>query len=115
MAATLACLPLASHFLPFSHQSVPQSSSAAAASKQKWTRVEGPVEATLLPLLEKMYWSGVQREMTHILLTLGKWQKSEDLVDGLGDEKNDLIHGFDTFMDQVSDSARDFAARYGTL
>jgi soluble cytochrome b562 len=62
-----------------------------------------------------MYWNGVSREMAHILLTLRKWQQPEYASVVLSDETDDFIHGFDTFMDQVSESARDFAARYGEL
>jgi hypothetical protein len=62
-----------------------------------------------------MYWNGVKREIAYILLTLRKWQQPEYASMILGDETDDFIHGFDTFVDQVSENARDFAARYGKL
>lgn len=64
--------------------------------------------------LVRMYWIGVRRELTHIVLTLRRWQ-GEGHADYsktvLPDEEDHLIHGYDTFLDQVSHSSRNFAAR----
>lgn len=62
-----------------------------------------------------MYWNGVKRELAHILLTLRKWQQPEYASTILSDETDNFIHGFDTFIDQVSETSREFAARYGKL
>jgi hypothetical protein len=110
-----ACIPFAAHSLQFSKQSAHQSSSAAAASRQTWIPINGPIQETLLPQLQGMYWAGVKQEMIHILLTLAKWQQPVYSSTILSDETDTLIHGFDTFMDQVSENARDFAVRYGEL
>ncbi|KAH0551494.1 hypothetical protein GP486_007292 [Trichoglossum hirsutum] len=109
MPSTLACLPIP---LPSSsRRSVPQSSSITTAPNLRWRRI-GAARDHLLSELQKMYWNGVNREMAHILLTLGKWQQPEFASVVLRDESDDFIHGFDTFTDQVSETARDFAARY---
>jgi hypothetical protein len=61
-----------------------------------------------------MYWAGVKRELPHILLTLRKWQTRPEYRDAvLADEQDTLIHGFDTFLDQVSHSSRTHAQKYG--
>jgi soluble cytochrome b562 len=65
--------------------------------------------------MQTMYWNGVKRELAHILLTLRKWQQPKYASTILSDETDDFIHGFDTFIDQVSETAREFADRYGTL
>jgi hypothetical protein len=62
-----------------------------------------------------MYRNGVMRETAHILLTLNKWQTPKFGSIELSDEKGNFIHGLDTFLDQVSESARELAARYGKL
>lgn len=112
-SALAASVPLAIHSLQSGKKSAHQSSSAATGSKQKWIPIDGPVQETLLPQLKRMYWAGVKQEMIHILLTLAKWQQPVYSSTVLSDETDTLIHGFDTFMDQVSESARDFAVRYG--
>lgn len=73
----------------------------------------GPAHAHLRDELLHMYWAGVRREIAHIVLTLRRWQGSKELSDTIiPDEENHLIHGFDTFLDQVSHSSRRFAHRY---
>ena len=114
MSTALTCLPLVSQFLPTSRrgQGIPQSSSITTSPNLKWSPIKGPVEETLFPELQTMYWNGVKRELARILLTLKKWQQPEYASTILVDEKDDFIHGFDTFVDQVSESSRDFASRY---
>ena len=117
MLSTLSSLPFAVQMFPGSRQdriaaSAPQSSSVTAPPNLKWTKIIGPVQETLLRELQKMYWDGVKRELIHILLTLRKWQQSDFAETTLLDEKDDFIHGFDTFVDQVSESSRNFATRY---
>jgi hypothetical protein len=61
----------------------------------------------------EMYWAGVKRELPYILLTLRKWQTREKYSGTiLPDEENHLIHGFDTFVDQVTHSSRHHSRRY---
>lgn len=66
----------------------------------------GPAAEHLQNELLKMYWIGVQRELPYILLTLRRWQSCEDMAGLLPDEKDNHIHGFDTFLDQVSYTSR---------
>ena len=63
--------------------------------------------------LRDMYWTGVKHEILLILLTLKEWQlpKYDSVV--LQDEVELSIHGYDTFIDQINKSSRDFAERYG--
>jgi hypothetical protein len=77
-----------------------------------WEEV-GSAYERLLPELRKMYWDGVRRELAHILLTLHEWQQSKYSKIVVEDEEDDFIHGYDTFLDQVSFHSRVFAQRYG--
>lgn len=80
-----------------------------------WERV-GPEVVTfeaLLQQLEKIYWDGMKNELEVILLTLKRWQEAEYSSVLLDDETDDFVHGFDTFIDQVSQQSRAFADRYG--
>jgi len=63
--------------------------------------------------LQEMYWAGVRRELKHIVLTLKKWQWPEYASTVLPDENDHFIHGYDTFLDQVSQSTWNFAQRHG--
>lgn len=114
MSSTFNCLPYASHLFPASRRgnSVPQSSGITAAPNLKWQPVKGPVQESLLQELQKMYWAGVKRELGHIILSLKKWQTPDYASVILSDEQDDFIHGFDTFVDQVSETSREFAERY---
>jgi hypothetical protein len=116
MSSTLAAyVPLVNHSLQSSKHSAYQSGSAATGSRQKWITIDGPVQETLLPQLQGMHWAGVKQELIHVLLTLAKWRQPVYSSTVLSDETDSFVHGFDTFMDQVSESARDFAVRYGEL
>jgi hypothetical protein len=117
MSSTLTCLPFAAQLLPGSRSgrvttSAIQSSNITRAPNLKWEKIDGPVQETLFREMQKMYWEGVRRELLPILLTLRKWQQSEFAETTLVDEKDDFIHGFDTFVDQVSETSRGFADRY---
>ena len=103
---------IASRFLSGSAQPLVQgSSNVADGPRTPWERV-GPAEAHLHRALLDMYWSGVKRELAHIVLTLKKWQQPEYAETVVPDEQDDFIHGYDTFLDQVSQTSRDFAHRY---
>jgi hypothetical protein len=88
------------------------SSNITPAPDLPWHLI-GPAEDHLLAELEKMYWEGVRRDLEIILLTLKKWQQPEYSSVFLSDETDSFIHGFDTFIDQVSQESRAFATRYG--
>ena len=79
-----------------------------------WTAI-GDAETHLLRELTSLYWEGVKRELEVVLLTLKKWQEPEYSSVVLDDEKENFIHGFDSFIDQVSQESRAFAVRYGML
>lgn len=86
-----------------------------AAPDIAWERIgseEGGAQ-TLLLELEQMYWDGVKNELEVILLALKQWQEAEYSSVSLEDESDDFVHGFDTFIDQVSQESRAFAHRYG--
>lgn len=63
--------------------------------------------------LEEMYWNGIKDELENIIRTLRIWGQSEFADVKIEDEDDDDIHGFDTFLDQVSQEARAHALRYG--
>jgi hypothetical protein len=117
MSSTLTCLPYPAQMFLGNRQrrtaaSAPQSSSITTSTNLKWTEIKGVVYENLIAELQNMYWNGVKRELTQILLTLRQWQKVDFAETTLLDETDDFIHGFDTFVDQVSEASRDFAARY---
>lgn len=77
-----------------------------------WTAIPDPQQA-LLQELKKMYWNGVRRELIDIIFTLKTWQHEDFAQVALSDENDHEIYGFDTFLDQVNESSRDFALQYG--
>ncbi|KAL4784227.1 hypothetical protein BJX76DRAFT_357191, partial [Aspergillus varians] len=95
-----------------SKSSLPSCISEAAISP--WTLIEeGPDH--LLHNLEQLYWTGVERELENVLLTLKEWQSQPLATSDLPDEVDDFIHGFDTFIDQVHEDSRDFAEQIALL
>ncbi len=78
----------------------------------KWTSIPNPQQA-LLQELRQLYWNGVKRELIDIIFTLKTWQHEDFEKVALSDETDQEIIGFDTFLDQVNESSRDFALQYG--
>lgn len=87
-----------------------------------WSHLSGEwrSDELLLPEIEEMYWDGVKRELEVVLLTMKQWQEQqeenedEDESIALPEETEvDFVHGYDTFIDQVSEESRKFARRYG--
>lgn len=67
--------------------------------------------------LGSMYWDGVKQELEAILDVLHRLQQPkhyEALKDLLPSHRNEE-YGFETFIDQVSESSHDFAKAYGNL
>lgn len=95
---------LAASSLPSSH--------ITSAPDISWTRV-GPGKDHILSELESLYWDGVKAELENIVRTLKAWQQPEFADVSIEDEDDDLIHGFDTFLDSVSQQSRAHAIRYG--
>ncbi|KAK4206667.1 hypothetical protein QBC37DRAFT_434622 [Rhypophila decipiens] len=98
-----------------------KASTASSASSGKYVtdapeveRVKiGPAVHHLYDAMLQMYWAGVRRELPYILLTLRKWRTHHEYSSFvLPDEEDLYIHGFDTFLDQVSHSSRKFKDRY---
>ena len=77
----------------------------------EWTSIPNPQQA-LLRELKQLYWNGVRRELTDIIFTLKTWQHEDFEKVALSDETDQEIYGFDTFLDQVNESSRDFALQY---
>lgn len=94
-------------------QSQPSASSnITSAPDQPWVQV-GPARDHLFVKLKELYWVGVRAELENILFTLKEWQ-SPDYADPIPlESEEDFVHGFDTFVDQVSQGARAMAKRYG--
>jgi hypothetical protein len=85
----------------------------ASRSKNEWKTIPDPQHA-LFQELQEMYWNGIKRELKQIILTIRTWQSSEFANINLPDE-NGAMTGFDTFIDQVSESSRQFATQYGSF
>ena len=108
--------PLASR-VPMAGMSLTESAHSeniTPAPRIPWQLV-GPARDHLLDHLNKMYWDGVKRELEVIIRTLRTWQQPQYESVVLKDENDDFIHGFDTFIDQVSQKSRAFATLYGTF
>ncbi len=93
-------------FLPSSHSNI------TPATEAPWTSL-GLGKKVLLRELETLYWEGVRGELENIIRTLNTWQKPEFSDVKVDDEDDIFIHGFDTFLDQVTEESRAFAIRYG--
>ncbi|KAJ4291337.1 hypothetical protein N0V88_006345 [Collariella sp. IMI 366227] len=78
-----------------------------------WTQLGSDKPDTLRTELEKLYWEGVTAELENIIRTLQAWDTPEFASAPFSDQRNDFVHGFDTFIDQVSQGAREFAIRAG--
>ncbi|KAF4440620.1 hypothetical protein F53441_12241 [Fusarium austroafricanum] len=101
--------------MPFFSRSVPIASTSASsahitnAPPIPSTRL-GPAASHLENELLRLYWQGVERELPYLLLTFRRWQSRQD-TNYLPDEQDDHIHGYDTFLDSVSDISRQFHER----
>ncbi|KAL6400977.1 hypothetical protein AUP68_16697 [Ilyonectria robusta] len=73
----------------------------------------GPASDHLRSKILALYWQGVKRELADIVLNLNKWQTRPKFAETvLPDEKASFIHGYDTFLDQVNKTSRDFNSRH---
>jgi hypothetical protein len=101
-----------SRLLPLRHSGKITASVSASASTEAetptWHRI-GEAHHHLLRELENLYWTGVEHELESVLLALRAWQRPENSKVELEDERDSFIHGFDTFIDQVSEDSRHFA------
>ncbi|KAL3707712.1 hypothetical protein TMatcc_005693 [Talaromyces marneffei ATCC 18224] len=88
-----------------------QSTRVPAVHHEEWSPIANSRES-LQRALEDMYWEGVRDELENIIRPLAIWQQPEFADVLVPDENDDFIHGFDTFVDQVSQHAREHAIRY---
>ncbi|KAJ5716603.1 hypothetical protein N7493_008514 [Penicillium malachiteum] len=96
--------------LPQSNQFL---SSVTPSRHKHWTKI-GPAETHLYKNIKQLYWIGAEQELENIIRTLSAWQNDSNSNVNVEDEDDDDIYGYDTFLDQVSKEARDFATHYGT-
>lgn len=75
----------------------------------------GPGKEHLQQNIERLYWVGVEQELENIIRTLNTWQNIKNCDASLEDETIGNIHGYDTFLGQVSQEEREFAVQYGKL
>jgi hypothetical protein len=103
---------------PFIHLfggSAPSSSSNITGSENRpWTLI-GEAKDHLIAELEQLYWMGVEQELESVILTLKTWQLEKLSEVTLEDESDNFVHGFDTFIDQVSEESRQFAGQVGIM
>lgn len=108
--ATMSCLSGIRLRHHFERSSLPNITHAPRAP---WKLV-GPASAHLQSELETLYWYGVRLELENTIRTLKTWQQSEYTDVAVDDEHDNNLHGFDTFIDQVTQETRAFAIRYGS-
>ncbi|KAK0722628.1 hypothetical protein B0T26DRAFT_228208 [Lasiosphaeria miniovina] len=83
-------------------------------TRPQWEEVPEAASA-LVRELEQLYWDGIRRELIEVIRTLKAWQHADLRDVELNEEKDGVeICGFDTFLDQVSESSREFAVDYAT-
>ena len=80
--------------------------------KVQWDDEPESSKVALAEGLQSLYWDGVRRELTQMILTLQEWQKPQYATVELREETNMPVEGFEHFVDQVSESSRDFAWKY---
>lgn len=89
-----------------------QRTRAPAVPPENWSPIADGKDA-LQHALEDMYWEGVRDELENIIRTLALWQQPEFANISVPDEGDDFVYGFDTFVNQVSQQAREHSIRYG--
>ena len=88
-------------------------SSITPAPSLPWTSL-GAARDHLLDELEALYWDGAAAELDNVVRTLRAWHHEQhpNLADvTVEDEDDDNVYGFDTFLDQVSEEAREKCIR----
>ena len=108
----LASLSISGRLFPRPSRPAVKENSKVADARGLPRQEIGPAGEHIYRKLREMYWKGVKTELAHIVLTLKKWQQTEYEKILLADEQDDFIHGFDTFVDQVTHSSREFARRH---
>ncbi len=84
------------------------------APDSPWSAV-GIGTDTLRGELEELYWQAVRGELENIIRNVKLWHEPElaSIVLTQESPEDEFVHGFNTFIDQVSHEARAFAFRQG--
>jgi hypothetical protein len=92
-------------------ESFPKTHAEKCIVQLPWTPIKSTKE-NLLDQMLRMYWNGVLRELQYMILSLSDWQHNK-LSAAILEEDDGTVCGYDTFLDQVSESSRAFAISYG--
>jgi hypothetical protein len=82
------------------------SSSITDGDNIKWHCI-GEARDHLLKELTELYWTGVEHELEAVLVALRSWKKHAKV--DFEEEEDTFFHGFDTFIDQISEESHAFA------
>lgn len=97
---------------PFAHLLGGAPSSASSnitdSENRPWTHI-GEAKDHLFDELEQLYWTGVEQALESVVITLKAWESDKLNNVSLPDESDNFVHGFDTFIDQVSEGSHQFA------
>lgn len=100
--------------LPFIHlfggTASSSSSNITDSENRPWNHI-GEAKDHLRAQIEELYWVGVGQSLESVVVTLKAWQSDKLNNVALPDEYDNFIHGFDTFVDQVSEESRQFAGQ----
>ncbi|KAJ2985487.1 hypothetical protein NUW58_g5506 [Xylaria curta] len=91
-----------------SHSVQSDSGDITKAENLPWNLI-GDAKDNLFKELERLYWIGVQQDLESVLCTLREWRAPQYQNISLEDESDNFVHGYDTFIDQVSEASRAFA------
>ncbi|KAI4261388.1 MAG: hypothetical protein L6R42_003411 [Xanthoria sp. 1 TBL-2021] len=83
----------------------------SATGYVKWGKPSVPTKEKFADELQSLYWGGVRRELAQMILTLQEWQQPQYSTLELEEESNSQVEGYDHFVDQVSESSREFARK----
>lgn len=84
------------------------SSNITDSENRPWTHI-GEAKDHLFDELEQLYWTGVEQALESVVITLKAWESDKLNEVALPDESDNFVHGFDTFIDQVSEESQQFA------
>ena len=84
----------------------------ASSKYVPWPKAYETTKEALVYGLQSLYWDGVRKELAQMILTLQEWQQPQYSSVELDKEKQVQVEGFEQFIDQVSESSRDFARKY---
>ena len=84
----------------------------ASSKYVPWPKTYETTKEALIDGLQSLYWDGVRKELAQMILTLREWQQPQYSSVELEKEKQIQVGDFEQFIDQVSESSRDFARKY---